>query len=311
VSAPRRVAIVGPGRLGTLLAAACVRGGMAVVAVAGGSDASRERLAARVAGARPIADPVLAARAADLVLLTVPDDAIAAVADALARDDAVAVGQLVVHCSGVHGVAPLRRVELTGAAVAACHPAVSVPIGATDPAMLVGTAWAVTLPGGAGVEAREAVHELVRRLGGDPHDVAEQDRVLYHAALTVGANALGAAVVTARRLLAAARVHDARAFLAPLVDSAVTATLAAGAAGMTGPVARGDVGTVARHLEALALDAPELLEAYRSLTRATLAAVRPALPPDAVSAFDALLDVSSGPGEDPEVRPRPAVEGGA
>lgn len=294
MSALRRVAIVGPGRLGTLLAAASARAGMAVVAVAGGSEASRERLAARVAGARPVADPGLAARAADLVLLTVPDDAIAEVADRLARDDAVAVGQLVVHCSGVHGVAPLRLVELTGASVAACHPALSVPAGATDPDLIVGAAWAVTLPDGAGPEAREDVHELVRRLGGDPHDVAEADRVLYHAALTVGANALGAAVVTARRLLAAARIHDARAFLAPLVESAVGATLAAGAAGLTGPVARGDVGTVARHLEALTLDAPELLDAYRSLTRATLASVRPALAPDVAAALDDLLDGGAG-----------------
>ncbi|MEY3020418.1 MAG: hypothetical protein RLZZ272_1402, partial [Actinomycetota bacterium] len=139
-----RVAIIGPGRLGGLVAAACVRAGHPVVAVAGGSADARAAFVGRIAGCRDAATPAEALGRAELVLLTVPDDAIGAVADALARDDAIVEGQRVVHLAGAHGIAPLRRAGLAGARVAACHPAMTVPSGATDPDLLVGAAWAVT-----------------------------------------------------------------------------------------------------------------------------------------------------------------------
>lgn len=268
-----RVAIIGPGRLGHLLAVACARAGHPVVAVAGGSASSRATLAGLVAGCRVEDEPADAARRAELVLLTVPDDAIAAVADALALAEAVGPATHVVHCAGVHGLAPLRRAGLAGAHVAACHPAMTAPAGAAMPELLVGAAWAVTAP----VDELAWAEGFVRDLGGDPHPVAEADRVLYHAALAVGANAVGAAVVTARRLLLAAGVRDPRPFLGPLVAAAVEAAQTGGAEALTGPVVRGDVATVMAHLDAVAEDLPELAGAHAALTHATLAVVRPLL----------------------------------
>jgi len=285
VSTRTRVAIVGPGRVGTLLAVACARAGLAVVAVAGGSDEARARLRSLVAGVREHDDASSAARGADVVLLAVPDDAFRDVADALARDDAVRDGASVIHLSGVHGVDVLARVALTGAGVAACHPATTVPAGSIDPEALVGVAWAVTAPSAG----REAAHAFVRALGGDPHDVADDRRVLYHAALTLASNAVGAAVVGARRLLTAAGVADVAAFVTPLAHASVTAAVAGGVEALTGPIVRGDVGTLEAHLDAIARDVPELLVAHVALAEATLATVRPALDAAVAERLEALL----------------------
>ncbi len=116
--------------------------------------------------------------------------------------------------------------------------------------------------------------DLVGALGGDPHDVPDDARRLYHAGLAIGSNAAAAAVVVARQLLLAARVDDPAAFLGPLVERSVANALTDGARALTGPVVRGDVGTVARHLDALAADVPDLSAAYRDLSRVLLGRVR-------------------------------------
>jgi predicted short-subunit dehydrogenase-like oxidoreductase (DUF2520 family) len=296
------VAIIGPGRVGTLLSTAAVRARWRVVAVAGGSVASRQALVDRVAGARSCEDPVDAVRAADVVLFTVPDDAIEPSVSALAVANAFADGQRVVHVAGSRGLGVLRRAALSGARVAACHPAMTVPTGATDPAVLDGIAWAVT----ATPANRGWARELVGDLGGDPFDVSDEMRTLYHAALAVGSNAVGAAVVTARRLLLAARVERPEAFLGPLVRASVANAAVSGASALTGPIVRGDLGTVAHHLAAIDADLPELADAYRYLALATLEPVRRALPPDTVQALRALLGDVPGAGsaaQDDQSRP--------
>jgi predicted short-subunit dehydrogenase-like oxidoreductase (DUF2520 family) len=279
------VAIVGPGRVGTLLGAACARVGWRVVAVAGGSADGRAAFARRFPGVRPYDDPFAAVRQAELVWLTVPDDALEPLVTELAVADAFQDEPRVVHVAGSRGLAVLRRAALTGARVAACHPAMTVPTGATDPDRLVGIAWAVT----ASSANRTWARELVTDLGGDPHDVPDDVRTLYHAALAVASNAVGAAVVTARRLLLAARVDRPEAFLGPLVEASVANVAAGGAAALTGPIVRGDTGTIARHLDAIDADLPELSEAYRLLALATLAPVEPGLPAATVAALRALL----------------------
>ena len=123
-------------------------------------------------------------------------------------------------------------------------------------------------------------------LGGDPHDVGDDVRTLYHAGLSIGANAVGAAVASARQLLIAARIDDPKAFLDPLVRASVANVTDHGAVALTGPIARGDVGTVSAHRAAIAADVPELLAAYESLARATLAPVAVTLAPEVVTALE-------------------------
>lgn len=280
----RRAAIVGPGRLGTLVAHALTASGTPVVRVAGGSDASRARLRDGLAGVRDVAlDEV--AQGVELLVIATPDAAIEQVVDRLVRGGALDESHAVIHLAGVHGTAPLRRAGLAGARIAALHPATTVPSGATDPALLHGVAWAVTTVAGD----RDWAHGLVRDLGGDPFDVPDEARVRYHAALTVASNTVGAAVVTARHLLRSAGVEDAGRLIAPIARAGVDAAAAGGAAALTGPVVRGDVATVRAHLDAIAPDLPEIAAAYRALSRAVLLAVRPALDPSIAMALDHLL----------------------
>jgi len=287
----RRAAVVGPGRLGTLVAHALTAAGTPVVRVAGGSDASRSRLRAGLAGVRDVPLEEVA-EGVGLVVIATPDAAIAEVVDRLVRADALDESHGVVHLAGVHGTAPLRRAGLAGARIAAIHPATTVPSGATDPTLLHGVAWAVTaVPGD-----RAWAHELVRDLGGDPFDVPEDARTRYHAALALASNAVGAAVVAARRVMIAAGVDAPDRLVAPIAHASVDATAAGGAAALTGPVVRGDVATVAAHLAALDADLPEVADAYRALSRAILATVRPVLDAGAAEALDILL-TERGPQE--------------
>jgi predicted short-subunit dehydrogenase-like oxidoreductase (DUF2520 family) len=284
-----RVAVVGPGRVGATLAAGCVRAGLRLVAVAGGSGGAAGAVAARHAGARVHEHAAGAVADADLVLLCTPDDALAAVVTEVAVADGWREHHRVVHVSGASGLAPLRRAGLAGARVAACHPAQTFPAvppgGAPDPDRLLGVRWAVTCaPADVGW-----AHEFVTLLGGDATDLPDAARVLYHAGLTVGANAVGAAVAVARQLLLAALVDDPAGFLGPLVEASVANVLRDGASALTGPVVRGDSGTVAAHLDALDADVPVLADAYRHLAAVVLGQVRAALPAGDAAALDALL----------------------
>lgn len=283
----RDLVVVGPGRVGTALAVALGRAGWRVVGAGGGADASRQRFADHLAGVRTSPDPAEVVARAGTVLLATPDDVLEQVVTDLAAADAFAGGQRVVHVAGSRGLDVLRRAALAGCRVAACHPAQTVPAGTADPDVFVGSAWAVTCQ----ADDRSWAFDLVEAVGGDPHEVPDDRRVLYHAALAVGSNAVGAAVAVARQLLLAARVDDPRAFLGPLVATSVANVLADGAAALTGPVVRGDAGTVEAHLQALAADVPQLEDAYRQLSRVLLAQVAADLPPEVRRRLGDALDL--------------------
>jgi predicted short-subunit dehydrogenase-like oxidoreductase (DUF2520 family) len=281
---PRRTALIGPGRLGTLIAHALGAAGAPVVRVAGGSAASRERLRTGLAGVRDVPIEEVA-DGVDLVVIATADSAIAEVVEMMVRADALDESHGVVHLAGVHGLEPLRLAGLAGARIAALHPATTAPTGASDPSLLHGVAWAVTtVPGD-----RAWAHGIVELLGGDPFDVPEEARTRYHAALAIASNAVGAAVVTARRILLAAGVDARERLIAPIAHASVEAAAHAGATALTGPVVRGDVATVAAHLAALERDLPESAAAYRDLSRVVLDAVRPGLAPAVAAELATLL----------------------
>jgi len=280
----RRAALVGPGRLGTLIAHTLTAAGMPVVRVAGGSDASRARLRAGLAGVRDVPLEEVA-DGVDLIVIASPDGAIAEVVDRLVRADGLDERHGVVHLAGVHGLEPLRRAGLAGARIAALHPAMTAPAGATDPSVLHGVAWAVTAAAGDRAWARGIIEDL----GGDPFDVPESERVRYHAALALASNAVGAAVVAARRTLRSAGIEDPERLLVPIAHASVAAAARGGAPALTGPIVRGDVATVRAHLAALDPDQHEVAEAYRALSRAVLVAARPGLDAEVAADLDALL----------------------
>ena len=259
-----RVGVVGAGRVGAVLGAALRRAGHDLVAVSAVSEASRDRAEALLPGVPvvPVDDVV---RTAGLVLLTVPDDALADLVAGLVTTGALQRGTLLAHTSGRHGLAVLEPAVAAGALPLALHPALPFAGTAVDLERLVGTAFGVTAP----EPLLPAAEALVLEMGGEPVVLTEEQRPLWHAALAHGANHLTTLVASAADLLRAAGVDDPGPVLAPLLGSALDGSLRRGDAALTGPVARGDAGTVAAHLEALAAVAPEVLPSYVAMARLT------------------------------------------
>ena len=285
------ISIIGAGVVGKALGVLAARAGYRVVAVASRSEASARAAAELIDGNVAVCTPAEAAGRAELLLLTVPDDAIAAVTSELAAAGTVRPGTIVAHCSGAltsEVLAPL--VACCGAAAASMHPL------QTFPAVLVAIDC---LPGAycfceGDPSAVSKVMQLAGHIGCVPVELAADRKTLYHAAACMACNYLAtlqeAAIATA--VLAGIGAVPARHALAPLVAATVEniSTLGAGKA-LTGPIARGDADTVARHLKALDATDATLAELYRGLGRRTveLALEAGKITPDAAEKLHAAL----------------------
>lgn len=258
------IGIIGAGRVGAVLGAALRSAGHSVVAVSARSEAARQR-AANLLPDVPLARPVDVARRSTGVLLAVGDDAIADVVAELVAAGAVGPGQLVAHVSGRHGLAVLQPAADAGAATLALHPAMTFSGTAGDLGRLPGTVFGVTALG----RHWSLAEQLVTDVGGSAVAVPEELRPLWHAGLAHGANHLVTLVASALDVVRATGVADPAAVLRPLLTAALDNALRDGDAALTGPVARGDAGTVAAHLDVLAADAPHERPLYLALARAT------------------------------------------
>ena len=259
-----RVGVVGAGRVGAVLGAALARAGHDVVAASAVSQASRDRAEALLPGV-PVLPVDEVARRSSLLLLTVPDDALADVVGGLAVTGALPRGALVAHTSGRHGLAVLEPALRAGALPLALHPALPFSGTSVDLHRLTGTAFGVTAP----EPLRPVAEVLVVEMGGEPVWLSEEQRPLWHAALAHSANHLTTLVSSSADLLRAAGVTSPATVLGPLLGAALDGALRAGDSALTGPVARGDAGTVRAHLEVLARTAPEVLPSYVAMARLT------------------------------------------
>ncbi|HVV12342.1 Rossmann-like and DUF2520 domain-containing protein [Amycolatopsis sp.] len=263
------VGVVSAGRVGSVLGAALTRAGHSVVAASGISAASVER-AERLLPGVPLLPPDEVVTAADLVLLAVPDDTLPGLVSGLAATKTWRPGQIVIHTSGAHGVAVLDPAAEAGALPLALHPVMTFTGREEDLQRMAACTIGVTAA--PEDEAAWNVGEaLTVEMGGEPVRVPESARPLYHAALAHGANNLVTLVADCLQLLGGAGIANAERMLGPLLSAALDNALRHGDRALTGPVARGDVGTVRKHLEVLADAAPEIEPCYTALARRTAA----------------------------------------
>jgi len=256
---------IGSGTVGTALAVKLSEQGYPVVAASSRSLSSAERLASRVTGCRVCHRAQEVADAAEMVFITTPDDAIRAVAASLRWRP----GQMVVHCSGADSTEALEAARWQGVQVGVFHPLQT----------FAGVAQALeNIPGSTfGLEASGPLlgilKEMAIALGGTPVVLTAQEKVLYHAAAVIACNYVVTLMKMATDLwqLFGVPRHEATRSLLPLLKGTLNNIENIGLPNcLTGPIARGDVGTVEKHLLALGEAAPELLSAYRELALQTI-----------------------------------------
>ncbi len=230
-----RITIVGRGRAGGAFAVACRRVGLSVD---------------HVAGRQGDIDPA----DADAVLLCVPDDAIAAVADRVVPTTAV-----VAHCAGS------RRLDVLGdhGRVASIHPLMSLPDAATGADRLLDSCTFA-------VAGDDLAANLVERLAGRAIEVADDARTVYHAAACVAANHLVVLCAQVERLAASVGV-PVDAYWTMMHETLRNVERTGAPAALTGPAARGDDATLATHLEALPAEEIDLYRALADAARALAA----------------------------------------
>lgn len=261
--------MIGAGKVGAVLGAALRNAGHAVTGVHAVSEASRTR-AESLLPEVPILEIPEILRRSELVLFAVPDDTLPDLVAGLADAGHFQAGHLVVHTSGRHGVSVLDPVRAAGAIPLAIHPAMSFTGLTLDLARLRDCMFGVT----ADAVVLPVAQALVVEMGGEPAVIREQDRGTYHAALSHASNHLVTLTAQSAQLLASIGVEQTDRMLAPLMSASLENALTTGDGALTGPVARGDVGTVRRHLEVLDGLAAEGIpadvgQAYRAMARAT------------------------------------------
>jgi len=202
----------------------------------------------------------------DVVILTVKDDAITPLATSLAKARAISERHVVLHLSGVQGQEALGPLVTTRAALGSFHPLQTIVEPELTPERLKG-AWAAVegMP-----RALETGEQIARDLGMRPFRIATKSKAIYHAGAVFASNYLVVVEAIAQRLLRHAGLSDADAWAAlrPLVEGTFdNLSRHEPREALTGPVVRGDMATITRHLESLAVDDAKL---YRALGRAAL-----------------------------------------
>ena len=260
-----KLGFIGAGTVGSALAIRLDEQGYPVISVASRSFSSAVRLAKSVPGCQAYTSPQEVADTADLVFITTPDDAIPLVAAGIKWHS----GQSVVHCSGADSTAILEPARKLGASTGCIHPLQT----------FAGIQKAIeNLPGSTfAIEAEppllETLKKITAALNGSTVVIKPEDKVAYHAAAVIASNYLVTLVKMSTDLWLTFGVprEQAAAALMPLLKGTLNNIANIGIPGcLTGPIARGDSGTIRKHIAAIKRVSPELIPAYKELARQTI-----------------------------------------
>ncbi|MGA2533270.1 MAG: Rossmann-like and DUF2520 domain-containing protein [Candidatus Aminicenantales bacterium] len=264
----KRFSIVGAGRVGTALGFALTRKGWELAAIVDREAAAARESRKIIGRGRGTTDLGHAGRGVQVLFICVPDDAIGAVAKKLAGAGSGWSGRLVFHTSGLVAASALDPLRAQGASVASLHPVQAFPGKKGGARLFSGIYWGLE-GDGAAVKAGRGI---VKTLGGRSFILLEKDKPLYHAACSLASTAFISLEGAAAALLEEAGIprNSATAILLPLVQGTLQNVKKLGLKNaLTGPLVRGDVRTVRRHLEVLR-SRPLHLEIYKSLGRQAL-----------------------------------------
>jgi len=260
-----KLGFIGAGTVGTALSVRLSSKGYRVAAVSSRSQTSARNLAQAISGCRAFNNNQEVADTAELIFITTPDDAIAPVVSQIQWH----AGQRVVHCSGADSTDILEPAKRLGAQVGVFHPLQT--FASVSQAM-------ENMPGSTFViEAEEPLlsilKDMANALDGNWVELKASDKVIYHAAAVIACNYLVTLVKLATDLWQTFSIpsHQATQVLLPLLRGTINNIDAIGIPQcLTGPIARGDTGTIKKHLKALQKIAPAVLPTYRELGLQTI-----------------------------------------
>ena len=283
---PPVVGIIGAGAVGTALGLALSRAGWPVAAVASRDAARRERFRSLVAGARTFAEPNALMDEVELIIVAVPDDAIAAVAGSVRMYS----GQAMIHTSGALGPEVLAAAMAAGTQVGAFHPLVAF----ADTERAVEALKGATIAIEGDDQLAGLLAEMAEAIGAQPVRLAPGSKAAYHAAAVLAAGGFIALLDAIAELGRVAGLDESGslAIYGPLIEQTLGNARALGIRdALTGPITRGDRGTLESHLAALRDHAPDVLPLYRAAAEReiALAEARGALTPDAAEGLRSSL----------------------
>ncbi len=260
------VGIVGAGAAGTALGVVISRSGWPVVAVVSRDATRRDRFRTLVPGARAFAEPAAILDVADLIIVAVPDDAIAQVAGQIR----LRRGQAIVHTSGAVGAEVLAEAVIEGGSMGGFHPLVSFT---SDVERSVASIAGATIAIEGDDRLARLLENLAEAIGGTSIRLPRGAKAAYHAAAVLASGGF-VALLDAIVAVGATAGLDARGSLAVygrLMEQTLANARGVGiAASLTGPITRGDVNTVAAHIAALKAHAPDVVELYLATARRQL-----------------------------------------
>ncbi|MEO8469931.1 MAG: DUF2520 domain-containing protein [Chloroflexota bacterium] len=271
------IGIVGGGAVGSALGAALSRAGWPVGAIATRDPVRRARFQTYVPGARAFAEAVALIDAVDLIILAVPDDALPGIAGSLRLYG----GQVLVHTSGALGAEVLEPAMAAGTQIGSFHPLVAF----ADVELSVEALRGATIAIEGDDQLATLLAEMAEAIGATAVRLAPGSKAAYHAAAVLAAGGFVALLDTIVELGAVTGLdeHGSLAIYGRLAEQTLANARALGVArALTGPITRGDVGTVNGHLAAMRLHAPDAVRLYIALAEreVALAERRGVLAPD-------------------------------
>jgi predicted short-subunit dehydrogenase-like oxidoreductase (DUF2520 family) len=279
--------IVGAGAVGTTLGLALSRAGWPIHAVASRDPGRRARFTDLVDAARPFAEAQALVEEVELIILTVPDDAI----EPVARGIRMYSGQAMIHTSGALGAEVLAPAMAAGTQIGSFHPLVAF----ADMERAIAALHGATVAIEGDDQLADLLSEMAERLGAHAVRLQPGSKAAYHAAAVLAAGGFVALLDAIAELGAVAGLDEdgALAIYGPLIEGTLGNARALGIRdALTGPMTRGDVGTLGAHLAALAEHAPGVLPLYVAAAHREidLALDRRALAPETAASMRAKLD---------------------
>ena len=264
-------AIIGAGMVGTAIGYLLKKAGYEIVAIADKSAAALRR-AQSYTGGKACRKPQEVLREADCILITTPDDIILSVCKDIARSPLIK-DKYIFHMSGAGGLDLLDPAKKAGAAVGSIHPLQS--FSSVDNAIqnIPSSYFGITVD----AKAKTQAETIVLALGGKPIYISSQQKSLYHAAACVASNYLVSLLNVVESIYQSIGINenDAKNAYLPLIyGSLKNIELSGSVQALTGPIARGDSGTIQKHVDAINANLPQYASLYSSLGLVTVKLAR-------------------------------------